>query len=154
MPPSPPGSAPDIGVGSNLGGPLPRGIWPLYGRGVVAVSTPTILTAFYIMTRPNCGRCHIEYGPPWIWTRGPYSIGEYGPGGPYSPVKYGPPMENGPHSIPTLILLHITLILLRMMYIAFPNLKHCKNKCLPVFLKIKKKNGPIQKHIYEVWTSH
>ena len=50
------------------------------------------------------------------------------------------PMENGPPSIPTLILLHI-------MYIAFPNLKHCKNKCLPVFLKIKKKNGPIQKHI-------
>ena len=29
--------------------------------------------------------------PPWIWTRGPYSIGEYGPGSPYSPVKYGPP---------------------------------------------------------------
>ena len=49
-------------------------------------------------------------------------------------------------SIPTLIMLHITLILLRIMYIAFPNLKHCKNKCLPVFLKIKKKNGPIQKH--------
>ena len=55
-------------------------------------------------------------------------------------------MENGPSSIPTLILLHITLILLRIMYIAFPNLKHCKNKCLLVFLKIKKKNGPIQKH--------
>ena len=49
-------------------------------------------------------------------------------------------------------MLHITLILLRIMYIAFPNLKHCKNKCLPVFLKSKKKNGPIQKHIYEVWT--
>ena len=48
-------------------------------------------------------------------------------------------MENGPPSIPTLILLHITLILLRIMYIAFPNLKHCKNKCLPVFLKIKNK---------------
>ena len=56
-----------------------------------------------------------------------------------------------PPSIPTLILLHITLILLRIMYIDFPNLKHY-NKCLPVFLKIKKKNGPIQKHIYEVWT--
>ena len=42
-------------------------------------------------------------------------------------------------SIPTLILLHITLILLRIMYIAFPNLQPCKNKCLPVFLKIKKK---------------
>ena len=33
------------------------------------------------------------------------------------------------------------------MYIAFPILKHCKNKCLPAFLKIKKKIGPIQKHI-------
>ena len=59
-------------------------------------------------------------------------------------------MENGPPSIPTLILLYITLILLHIMYIAFPNLKHCKNKCLP----IKKKNGPIRKHIYEVWTPH
>ena len=72
---------------------------------------------------------------------------EYGPGGPYSigfyPWNMDPPMENGPPSIPTLILLHITLILLHIMCIAFPNLKHCKNKCLP----IKKKNGPIQKHI-------
>ena len=63
-------------------------------------------------------------------------------------MEYGPPpYGKWTPSIPTLIMLHITLILLRIMYIAFPNLKHCKNKCLPVFLKIKKKNGPIQKHI-------
>ena len=64
-------------------------------------------------------------------------------------MEYGPPYGKWT-PIPTLILLHITLILLRIMYInfAFPNLKHCKNKCLPVFLKIKKKNGPIQKHNY------
>ena len=62
-------------------------------------------------------------------------------------MEYGPPYGKWTPSIPTLILLHITLILLRIMNIAFPNLKHCKNKCLPVFLKIKKKNGPIQKHI-------
>ena len=84
-------------------------------------------------------RCEIEYGPPI----------EYGPGGPYSiefyPWNMDPPYGKWtpPPSIPTLILLHITLILLHIMYIAFPNLKHCKNKCLP----IKKKNGPIQKHI-------
>ena len=105
-----------------------------------------ILSWCYTITN-NQGRCHIEYGLPWIWTRGPYSIGEYGPGGPYSPVKYGPPWKMDPPFIPTLLLLHTTLILLRIMYIAFPNLKHCKNKCLPVFLKIKKKNGPMQKHI-------
>ena len=40
-----------------------------------------------------------------------------------------PPMENGPPSIPTLMLLHTTLILLRIMYIAFPNLKVQTTKC-------------------------
>ena len=53
-----------------------------------------------------------------------------------------------PPSIPTLILLHITLILLRIMYIAFPNLKHCKNKCLPAFLKNKKKEWSNPEAIY------
>ena len=41
-------------------------------------------------------------------------------------------MDPPPPSIPTLILLHIILILLHIMYIAFPNLKHCENKCLPI----------------------
>ena len=41
-------------------------------------------------------------------------------------------MDTPPPSIPTLILLDITLFLLHIMYIAFPNLKHCKNKCLPI----------------------
>ena len=93
------------------------------------------------------GRCEIEYGSPLnMDPGGPYSIGFY----PWNMDP--PPYRKWTPSIPTLIMLHITLILLCIMYIAFPNLKHCKNKCLPVFLKSKKKNGPIQKHIYEVWT--
>ena len=73
-----------------------------------------------------------------------------------------PPYGKWTPSIPTLIMLHITLILLRIMYIAFPNLKHCKNKCLsvsPFFLggggpysTIEYGPGSIEKLLYEVWT--
>ena len=67
-------------------------------------------------------------------------------------MEYGPPpYGKWTPSIPTLIMLHITLILLHIMYIAFPNLKHCQNKCLPVFLKNKKRMVQ-SRNIYEVWT--
>ena len=92
----------------------------------------------------NCAGVRLNIDPHWIWTRG--SIFHRILPMEYPPPPYGKwtPLP----SIPTLILRHITLILLHIMYIALPNLKHCKNKCLP----ITKKNGPIQKHIYEVWT--
>ena len=57
--------------------------------------------------------------PPWLPTSAAYVsqamemvLSEEVPGGPYSPVKYGPPLgKMDPHPLPTLILLHITLIL-------------------------------------------